>query len=246
MALLEFRAGNAPPNTELIKGLQRREIDVVLSAAKPRQYSPKSVMTHQRERADHFFLLWKGRARFFFETHNGRKINLVWITPGSIFGEMALLHSPSDYLVSTEAVEDSTVLVWDGPTIRDLARRFAPLLGNVFLICVEYLSWYVGTHCALVSQTARDRLAYILLGYAPSIGQKVPGGIELDLTNEELANAANITPYTTSRIITEWEKAGAICKRRRKVLLRSPEKLFRRVSPSRLPQREAEMVSRQQ
>src|SRR6516162_6955411 len=109
MALLEFRAGNAPPNTELIKGLQRREIDVVLSAAKPRQYSPKSVMTHQRERADHFFLLWKGRARFFFETHNGRKINLVWITPGNIFGEMALLHSPSDYLVSTEAVEDSTV-----------------------------------------------------------------------------------------------------------------------------------------
>ena len=68
--------------------------------------------------------------------------------------------------------------------------------------------------------------------YAHSIGQKVPGGFERDLTNEELANAANITPYTTSRIFSEWEKAGAICRRRKRLLLRSPEKLFRRVASS--------------
>ena len=73
MAVLEFRAGNAPPNTELIKGLQRLEIDLVLGAAKPRQYSPKSVMTHQHERADNLFLLWKGRARYFLQTREGKK-----------------------------------------------------------------------------------------------------------------------------------------------------------------------------
>ena len=246
MPASESRTVNLRPSVELLRGLKPQEIELLWAAARTRRVPAKSVITYQGEPADHLLVLWKGRARYFFDTPNGKKLIMMWITPGQHFGGAALVQRASTYLLSTEAVHDSVVLIWDGPTIRDLARRFAPLLGNVFLICVEYLSWYVGTHCALVSQTARDRLAYILLGYAPSIGQKVPGGIELDLTNEELANAANITPYTTSRIITEWEKAGAICKRRRKVLLRSPEKLFRRVSPSRLPQREAEMVSRQQ
>jgi CRP-like cAMP-binding protein len=91
---------------------------------------------------------------------------------------------------------------------------------------MDYLSWYVGTHAALTSQTARERLAHVLLGYAPSIGQRVPGGIELDVTNEELADAANITPYTTSRLMSEWRRTGAIGKRRGKILLHSAKRLF--------------------
>ena len=120
------------------------------------------------------------------------------------------------------------MFAWDGPTIRDLTRRFPQLMINAFLTTVDYLSWYVGTHAALTSKSARERLAHILLGYAPSIGQKVSGGIEIDVTNEELANAGNITPYTTSRLIGEWRRTGAIRKRRGKILLRSPKKLFLR------------------
>jgi CRP-like cAMP-binding protein len=235
MTISEFGARNVPRSTQLLKGLQPQQIDLILGAAKSRQYPPKSVMTHQSERADCLFLLWKGRARFFMETPDGQKINLRWITPGLIFGVMALVPTPSAYLVSAEAVQESTVLFWDGRTIRDLARRFASLFENAFLICVEYLSWYVATHCALVSQTAHERLAHILLGYAPSIGQKIPGGIELDVTNEELANAANMSSYTASRLMSQWEKAGAISKQRKKILLRSPEKLFGIVVSSRHP-----------
>lgn len=86
---------------------------------------------------------------------------------------------------------------------------------------VGYLSWYVAAHAALTSQTARERLANIILGYAPSIGRKVNGGIELDVTNEELAEAANITFYTTSRIVSEWQRRGAIRKHRGKIILLS-------------------------
>jgi CRP-like cAMP-binding protein len=96
------------------------------------------------------------------------------------------------------------------------------------MVGMDYLSWYVGTHAALTSQTARERLGHILLGYAPSIGQKVSGGIGLDVTNEELAAAANITPHTTSRLISEWQRAGAIRKNRGKILLCSGKRLFLR------------------
>jgi CRP-like cAMP-binding protein len=227
--MLESRAVHAPHRIELLRGLGQKEIELILAAAKRRRFSAKSVMTYQDEPADHLLLLWKGRARYFFETPNGKKLILRWITPGDIFGGAALVSRPSTYIVSTEAVRDSVVLLWDGPTIRALARRFPELLENAIFLAADYISWYVAAHAALTSKTAQERLAHVLLELAPSIGQKVAGGIELNVTNEELANSANITPYTTSRMVSEWQRSGAIRKHRGKILLRSPERFFLRV-----------------
>ena len=226
MTALEIRAVDVPPSTELLRGLEQQEIDLILAAAKLRRFRASSVITHQGDPADQLFLLWKGRARYFVDTPNGKKLILIWITPGHIFGAAALAPPRSTYLASTEAVRNSIVLIWDGSTIRALSRRFPRLMINAFHTSIDYLSWYIGTHAALTSQSARERLAHVLLGYAPSIGQKVSGCIELDVTNEELAHAANITSYTTSRIIREWHRTGAVRKHRGRILLRSQEKLF--------------------
>jgi CRP-like cAMP-binding protein len=229
MTALESRAVPVPDSVEFLEGLARKEIDLILAAAKHRRVSSKSVITYQGEPADHLLLLWKGRARYFFETPNGKKLILRWITPGQIFGGAALVIRPTTYLVSTEAVQDSVVFLWDGPTIRALARRFPVLLENAIILAADYISWYVAAHAALTSQSAPERLAHVLVELAPSIGRKVAGGIELDVTNEELANSANITPYTTSRLVSEWQRSGAIRKHRGKIVLRSPERLFLRV-----------------
>jgi CRP-like cAMP-binding protein len=227
--MLESRAVHVVHRIELLRGLGQKEIDLILAAAKRRRFSAKSVMTYQDEPADHLLMLWKGRARYFFETPNGKKLILRWITPGDIFGGAALVSRPSTYIVSTEAVRDSVVLLWDGPTIRALARRFPELLENAIFLAADYISWYVAAHAVLSSKTAQERLAHVLLELAHSIGQKVAGGIELDVTNEELANSANITPYTTSRMVSEWQRSGAIRKHRGKIIIRSPERFFLRV-----------------
>ena len=229
---LESRAiaVNVRPNVDLLRGLKREEVDLILAAARARRVPAKSVMTYQGEPADSLLLLWKGRARYFFETPNGKKLILIWITPGHTFGGAALVPRSSNYLLSTETVRDSVVLVWDGPTIRGFARRFPQLMENAIVSAVDYLSWYVAAHAALCSQTARQRLASVLLGHTSSMGQRVSGGIEFDITNEELANAANITPYTASRILSEWQRSGAIRKRRGKIVVHSTERLFLRVA----------------
>jgi CRP/FNR family transcriptional regulator, nitrogen oxide reductase regulator len=62
------------------------------------------------------------------------------------------------------------------------------------------------------------------------MGQKVSGGIEFDITNDELACEANLTPYTMSRILSEWQRNGAIRNRRGRIVVRSTERLFFRVA----------------
>ena len=85
------------------------------------------------------------------------------------------------------------------------------------------------SHIGLVCYTGRQRVAQVLVTLARTIGQETRGGVALHLTNEELANAANVTPFAVSRLISQWQRDRALVKRRGKVLLLSPERLFLRV-----------------
>ena len=91
---------------------------------------------------------------------------------------------------------------------------------------MRYLSAYRAAHGALISDTSQERLAHVLVGLASGIGEKVAGGVELKIRNEELANEANVSLFTASRVISEWHRAGLLLKGRGKVVLRSPEGLL--------------------
>jgi CRP/FNR family transcriptional regulator len=229
MSVLESRPNLAPKGINFLQGLKPQEVELILASGKLRQFSKRCVMTHQGEPAGHLLLLRRGRGRYFVLAENGKKLNLRPITPGHIFGGAALVSGSSTYLLSSEALQDSVVLVWEGSIIRTFARRFPLLLENALSLALDHFSWYTSAYAALGSQTAPERLAHVLVKLAHAIGQKVLGGIELDLTNEELAHSANITPFTASRIVSRWKKTGALHKRRGKILLRSPERLLLRI-----------------
>ena len=202
------------------------ERESILKAATPRQFLANSVVLNQGNPAKNVFLLTTGRARHFFITETGHKILLNWLVPGDTFGGYAMLATPASYLVGTETVKDSGVLVWDRVTVRNLVARYPRLLDNGLLTAGDYLAWYLAANVALTCHPARQRVAEVLVNLARGIGENVSGGIELDFTNEELANAANVTLFTASRILNQWEREGFVVKSRGKVLLRSPERLF--------------------
>ena len=212
--------------SRLFEGLAPGDLDIIQIAATERRYRASSVITNQGNPGDHLFLLTSGHARYFYLTQDGHKTLLLWLTPGEILGGAAFLSKPSKYLISTEAVRDSSFLVWDRATIRSLAAKYPRLLENALSMGSDYLAWYLADHVALVCDSARERLGQILVHLAGVIGQKVLGGVEFDVSNEELASAANITPFTASRILSEWQTNGAVLKRRGKILLRSPERLL--------------------
>ena len=214
------------PKAKFLDGLPRQVRNSVLAAATHRRLCARSVVINQSDPADYLFLLLEGCARHFFMTPQGEKLLLFWLSPGDIFGGRALLSRPSTYLINTEMVKDSSVAVWHRDTIRKLAADNPTLFDNALEIASDYFAWYVATHCVLVSHTARQRLAHVLTSLSACIGRQVAGGVELDLSNEELASAANLTPFTTSRLLSGWQRRGAIAKRRGKVLLLKPDLLF--------------------
>jgi CRP-like cAMP-binding protein len=213
-----------------LDGLAPLERKIILGTATRRRFRANSVTTNQGHPADHLFLLTKGLARCFIIADDGRKFLFQWIGPGDIFGSRAVLSVHSAYLFSTETVADSSGLVWERPTIRDLVERYPRLLENALLCASDYVAWHLAAHIDLACHSARQRVARVLVALARTIGSKTSGGIALHITNEVLANAATVTAFTASRLVSEWQRNGALVKRRGNILLVSPEKLFLRTA----------------
>lgn len=230
----------APPDAKsldhkslFLDGLQPAQIETILAAARSLHFREKSVITQQGSQANQFFLLAKGRARYFLNTPDGTKVLLMWIRPGEVFGGAAFSGRPWHYVVSTEAVQDCTVYVWDRATVRNLARRFPQLFENAMLIASEYFLWYVDTHVTLISRSAPQRLAHVLFHLSHSLGRRVSDGVELEVTNEDLASTANITPFTASRLLSRWQNQGWVSKNRGKILVHFPDQLLELTLPAR-------------
>jgi CRP-like cAMP-binding protein len=116
--------------------------------------------------------------------------------------------------------------VWKRDALRRLVLQFPRLLENGLSISCDYLVWYLATHLSLISNNARERLAHVLVSLSRGIGQKSSKGITLEITNEQLANTANISPFTVSRLLTEWQRSGVLLKSRGRLQLCRSDQLF--------------------
>lgn len=209
-----------------LEGLTRDEIHEILTAAGERKFATNTVIVNHDDPATHLFLLTKGSGRHFYITESGQKVLLRWLLPGDITGGRSLLREPESYLVSTEVVKNSTVLVWPRHSIQEYMQRYPRLSFNALSLASDYMAWFLASHLALISKSAQERVAQVLLCLTRGIGHKTLFGTEVEITNEELANASNVTLFTACRILSGWQRNGAISKRRGKVVVRSPERIM--------------------
>src|SRR5271170_3375495 len=110
------------------EGLTSSEVASIIAPAARRRFPANFVIAHEGYPAKHLFLMIHGRARGFCMTPAGDRIPVLWFPPGEIFGGAAFLSKQVDHIVSTEAVNNSTVLVWDRATILALSNKYPRLV----------------------------------------------------------------------------------------------------------------------
>lgn len=215
----------ASVKSEFLSGLEPPALDALLAAARVRHIERKHIVFATGDPATHCFLLRAGRVQYHRTTKSGDDILLRWLLPGDVFGVVSLLKNPPTYIATAETVTRSEVLVWNHATIRKLAQQYPQLVENGLRIAVRYLKNYSDRHVRLVSKTAEHRLAVSLLKLGHGAGQVHPHGIEVDVTNEQISSLADISPFTASRVLNEWQRAGHVSKKRGRIVVHSPEAL---------------------
>ena len=217
------RVGKLAPR--FFEGISPGDLSPILRAARLLRFQASSILAIEGHRADKLLLILEGRARAYLTTSKGEKSVLFWIPPGDIAGARTLLSTPTEYLLSTEAVTDGFALVWERSEILSFSRQHRVLLENALMIASDYVEVWRDLHLEVSYHTASQRIARVLHSLAKGIGQKVAEGIELQVTNEDLANEASVTIFTVSRLLSEWHRNGLIVKGRGRILLHASEDL---------------------
>jgi CRP/FNR family transcriptional regulator, nitrogen oxide reductase regulator len=209
----------------LFLGIPEDALQVIVAAAQSKVFPAKQRMLTAGEPACHLFLLQSGRAKYYRVTPAGAEILLHLLSPGDPFGLGTFLKHPPPYLGSAETVSKCEVLVWEHATIKKLALTYPALAENALRVVLNYLKEFADRHSGLVAQTAEQRLMAALVKLGHRTGQILPAGVQVDVTNEQLAALADVSLFTASRVLSALERKGHVVKHRGKVVIHAPENL---------------------
>jgi CRP-like cAMP-binding protein len=213
--------------SKLLAGIPDHDQQLILGVAEQRRVSANQEIIQSGDEARCLFLLCEGNVKYYRVTDRGEELLLGWLTPGDVFGLMTLLQHPPGYLGSAEAKTNCTLWVWEHACIRSLAGVYPQLSENALRITMGYLAAYVDRHAGLATRSAEERLARTLLRLGHRAGRTHLNGIDVDITNEQLGGLADVGVFTTSRLLSNWERQGTIAKARGKICIHTPENLVK-------------------
>lgn len=213
------------PKSKFLEGLEHAALDDVIETAEVRKIGPHQILFMAGEQAARLYLLLSGHAKFYRTTRDGKKVLIARFSRGNVFGLGTLNATHMSYIGTAETTAPCEFLVWKRPRIQKLARQYPRLFENALGVVLEYLQ-NVDRFVDLITLPAPHRLRRAVWRLAKETGRKRPTGVEIDATNDDLAELAHVSAFTASRVLNRWERAGALIKSRGKVLLRIPERLL--------------------
>jgi CRP/FNR family transcriptional regulator, nitrogen oxide reductase regulator len=213
-------------NIPLLAGFSPSETADVLEHGETLTVTRKGRLCTGGERAEHLFVVLRGRVKYSRLTADGNEIVLHLFTPGECFGFATLVPYPLDYLGTAEAMYASELIVWDRQQASYLSDRYPKIRTNALGLALQYLGRLSDRHCSLFEGAARHRIARTLIDVGRRSGGIHPEGIDVHITNEHLGSLSDVSRFTASRVLSHWNKAGVITKERETVRIHSPEALL--------------------
>jgi CRP/FNR family transcriptional regulator, nitrogen oxide reductase regulator len=212
--------------TSLFSGLNLSELEAALYAGTIRGIETGGFYFQEGDPADRLYILFRGKIKLTQVTPEGQQVILRYISPGEEFGVIAVL-SEIDFPVSAEAVEDSASITWDSNTLRKLIQKTPMMALNAIQILAGRVREFQDRIRELATERVERRLARTLLRLVRQAGQKVPGGvlIDLPLSRQDLAEMTGTTLYTASRLLSQWETRGIIRSGRERITIIQPHNL---------------------
>lgn len=210
----------------LLQGLSPADLTAVARSARTRAVARGGFFFQQGESAVALYVLTGGQVRLTQITPEGHQTLLRFLRPGEMLGAIAVLGQET-YPATAEAVTDCGALAWEAGTMTGLMERYPRLALNALALLAAQIRELQERYQALTSERVERRVARALVRLTRHAGQKVEGGvlIDLPLSRQDLAEMTGTTLYTVSRILSRWEQEGLIESGRERILIRRPHGL---------------------
>jgi len=212
--------------TDLFQGLSSDQCDNIIEGGFHQELKPKSVLFHQGDPAEKFYMVNTGRLKLTKLNEHGREVIIRYIGEGEITAAISSLKG-WDYPVTAESVENSEVTSWNKSSILKLIGKYPIIAINLLNIVLLRIDEVQHRYLELSTERVEQRIARTLLRLMRSAGLKTPEGILIDLplSRQNIADFSGTTLFTVSRTLSAWEKRGWIKSGREKITIVDPHAL---------------------
>jgi CRP/FNR family transcriptional regulator, cyclic AMP receptor protein len=201
--------------------------DMVLARTRIRLLAQGHSLFHRGDPPDNFYGVLEGCIRISGTSRDGREALLNFYEPGNWFGEIALLDGgPRTH--DAQAHKDSVLLQLHKSDFEALLAAH-PVISRMLLKleCARLRSLLSGFE-AFSIQTLEQRLANRLLMLSQAFGTMQPEtvlSIDLQLSQEVLAQMVGSTRQRVNQLLKQWEQNGWVAHRYSRVVLLQPQRL---------------------
>ena len=211
---------------QLFAGIDPDAQRTIVAAGTRRTLRPEQVLSRVGEPAEFLFVLSEGRVHLSRPARSGRDVLYSVLMPGDVFGLVCLLTRRALYMGTAKAIDAGEATVWDRATVQQLTRQYPQLTANALTVAIGMVAQFADRHERLMANTATDRVAHALSRLARESGDRSSAGIAVRISNEQLAALADVSAFTVSRVLQQWERDGAVGKSRGAVRIVDPEGLL--------------------
>ena len=196
---------------EFFKGVDKKELEEILSHAFLKTYEDGEALFFQGAPANAFYVIVEGRVKLTQLNDEGEQIIHHYPGVGEAFGIIAVLRE-IDYPVAAHAVEKTKLLMWTQKACKRILFDHPQLGVNSIQLLSKYIVDFQDRIKELSTERVERRIARTLLRIADQGGKKVDGGIKIDwkLTRQDIAEMSGTTLYSVSRVFSQWDRDGVI------------------------------------
>ncbi len=193
----------------------------ILSAARKATYYAGQTIFFTGEKVQRVVLLEDGTVKITRIDESGSAVILQLVGPGEVVGPLERSRIV-EHVSTAEARTTCKALAWEMPAFEILSKRFPLLQVNATHILAECLQRLETRFCEISTKKVSQRLACELARLLPQVGRKVGADeVEINLSQEELAQMTATTQFTVSRHLTVWEQKGVVSLQRLRLLVRN-------------------------
>jgi CRP-like cAMP-binding protein len=195
----------------LFQAMKPGELDEIIKLASEKQWPRGATIFQKGDEGSSLMAVLRGRVRVSAVSSDGREITLNVISPGEIFGEIALLDG-KPRSADASAIEETTLLVLERRQFLPFLRQNDDLYLRLLAVLCDRLR---RTSLALEGIALFDlpaRLARLLLKLAEDYGRAGTLGTRIDmkLSQRDLSTLVAASRESVNKQLRIWREDGVV------------------------------------
>ncbi len=187
-----------------------------------RRFGVKDIIFAPGDPDDQLYFLLEGTVRLYKIYGEYKEATIALLTEGGVFGRLSLMEGRWQDVFAEAVTDDVRVAGVYKAALREMVRRDPGFALKLFSSFSERLRQSDEVIESLLHREVSTRLATLLLNLSERFGEVNGSGTLLDvrLTHQDLANMIASTREAVSKVVSEFQREGAIKVENRKIVLR--------------------------